>query len=540
MIKQPGLVVLILATYLLVGCVFSRSPFTPSVEPTPTAVRAVTATSTTTIVPTRTPTTAADIVSTPTPTSAPSGPTPFWDWQDLTPYKQAMLPEFQSDVDRFADATRYIIDLRVDPQALTLHATEYVRYTNHEIDPLSDIVFRLIPNTPGFGGATQIQTILLNGQEASFDLQFQNSAIYVPLQEPLSPGKTVDLVLSFEGTLPADALSGYAPYGYFDRVLALPTAYAMIPVYDDEGWNAELAPIHGDPTFSDTALYLVRLTLPKEFVVAASGVAIEEDNNDDGTTTRTFASGPMRDFNVIASPAYVQVSDVVGQILVTSYYMPGDDTGGKLALDYAVKALRLYQEMFGPYPFNELDVMATPTEAGGIEYPGLIVIARHLYDREGGFFEFVTAHEMAHQWWYSLVGNDQIDEPWLDEALAQYATLLYFEHYDGQEVARSVLKDSFEGWYKSLNQEDQKIAIGLPTVSYPEPIYGAIVYGKGPLFFHEIRSQVGDDTFYAILQRYLKQYQYGIAYPQDWMDIAEELSGQNLDELYQEWVVGEQ
>jgi aminopeptidase N len=182
--------------------------------------------------------------------------------------------------------------------------------------------------------------------------------------------------------------------------------------------------------------------------------------------------------------------------------------------------------------------MATPTEAGGIEYPGLFVIARHLYDREGGFFELATVHETAHQWWYSLVGNDQIDEPWLDEALTQYVTMLYFEHYYGEGVARSILQDSFEGWYKSLNPEDQKMAIGLPAAAYSESIYGAIVYGKGPLFFHEIRKQVGDDVFYRILQTYLKRYRYGIAYPQDWMAVAEELSGQDLGGLYQEWVVG--
>lgn len=449
-----------------------------------------------------------------------------------------MQTRFRPDVERFADATRYLIELQVDPEALTLQATEHVRYTNHETEPLSEIVFRLIPNTPGFGAATQIQTIWLNGQGASFDPRLQGSAVYVPLRAPLLPGETVELVLTFDGTLPAAAGAGYAQYGYLSQVLALPTFYAMIPVYDDEGWNVELAPTYGDPTFSDTALYLVRITLPGDLVVAASGVAVEEDKNDDGTTTWTFASGPMRDINIVASRDYIRVSDTVGQILVTSYYLPGDDQGGRLALEYATNALRFYQEMFGPYPFNELDIVATPTEAGGIEYPGLIVVARHLYDRQGGYFELVTAHETAHQWWYSLVGNDQVDEPWLDEALTQYVTMLYFEHYYGEDVAQSILEDSFEGWYKSLSQEDQNRAIGLPVASYPESLYGPIVYGKGPLFFHAIRLQVGDDIFFKILQTYLEQYQYHVAYPQDWMDIAEDLSGQDLGDLYQEWVVG--
>ncbi len=530
---------LTLVAYLLLGCVLSNPPPTTTGRSTHTPTPA-----------TGTPSPTATIRSTHTPAPATETPPPtttvrptnaaaqWWDWNDLSLYKRAMRPQFAADVERFATATRYAIDLNIDLNTLTLRGVAHVRYTNHETEPLHEIVFRLLPHTPSFGGNMQVRQVTLNDQPASFDLKWQGSAIYVPLDEPLLPNRAIDLALTFDDTLPADDLAGYAQYGYMNDVLALPNAYPMIPVYDDEGWNVELSPSYGDATFSDTALYLVRVTLAAEMIPAVSGVIVDQQDNPDGTTTYTCASGPMRDFNIVASRHYQTMSEQVGQILITSYYMPGDEKGSQLILDYTVHALDFYQEQFGPYPFNELDVMATPTQAGGIEYPGMYVAAQHLYDRVGGFFEMVAVHETAHQWWYSLVGNDQIDEPWLDESLTQYASLLYFEHRYGDDVAQSILQDSFEGWYKSLGEQEQKIAVGLPVAAYNEHTYGAIVYGKGPLFFHALRQRVGDKAFGEILHAYFQQYRYDIAYPQDFIDLAEQVSGQQLDTLYDTWILG--
>lgn len=80
--------------------------------------------------------------------------------------------------------------------------------------------------------------------------------------------------------------------------------------------------------------------------------------------------------------------------------------------------------------------------------------------------------------------------------------------------------------------------IGLPVEAYPPDLYSPIVYGKGPLFFHEIRVLVGKDGFEHILQKYYQQFRYGIAYPQDLVETIERTSGQQIDALYEEWVVG--
>ncbi len=478
------------------------------------------------------------VPSTPTATSQPTPTTIPSTGGDLALYRAAMRPGFVSDVDRFENATRYEINLQVNLDTLSFAGEERVIYTNQEDVPLDEIVFRLLPNTPGYGGRLTVDSLSVDGVQVTGETGLHDSALYVPLSTPLRPGARVDINLTFAGILPTDPITGYAQYGYIEGVLSLPDAYPLIPVYDDEGWNVELAPPYGDATFTDTALYLVRVTLPGDVTPVTSGVIVARRQNADGTLTCTCISGPMRDFELVAADLQV-LSTMVGPVRVASWYPPGDRRGGELALDYAAHALRIYEDLIGPYPFNELDVVATPTRAGGIEYPGLVVIAEQLYGNEGDFFEFVVAHEVAHQWWYSLVGNDQLDEPWLDESLTQYTTLLYFERRYGRERAQEVLKESFQTPYKHLLESGQDMPVGLPVASYTEEQYGEVIYGKGPLFFHEMRQQVGDETFFAILRAYFEQYRYRVAYPRDLLAVAEEVSGQDLDALYDRWILGQ-
>lgn len=453
----------------------------------------------------------------------------------LANQRLAMRPAFRDDVDRLDDRTSYDIAVVLDPGAARLTGSQLVRYTNREEEPLSELVFRLLPNTPSYGGALSVSDVALNGEEAKTRLDLGDSVLIVPLDTPLVPGEQIEVYLAYEGTLPTDDTAGYAQYGYVDGVLALPSFYPYLPVYDDEGWNVELGPTYGDATFTDTAFYVLTVTLPADFVLAASGTVLDRTLVDGGLARVTIASGPVRDVNLVASTDYKTVRASVDDIAVTSYYR-GESDGGARALDYAVHALQIYQDLIGPYPFAELDVVATPTKAGGIEYPGLIVVAESLYGEEGGFFEFATVHEVAHQWWYSLVGSDQLDEPWLDEALTQYTSLLYFERRYGAEAARSILDGYFYGPYDQLLRAEQDMPVGLSVVDYSDDLYGPVVYGKGPLFFHELRTLVGEEAFIETLRVYFGDFCYEVAYPQDLMDVSEQVSEQDLDPLYEEWI----
>jgi aminopeptidase N len=168
----------------------------------------------------------------------------------------------------------------------------------------------------------------------------------------------------------------------------------------------------------------------------------------------------------------------------------------------------------------------------------LVVVAKQLYGQEEGFFEFATVHETAHQWWYGLVGNDQVDDPWVDEALAQYSTLLYYERVKGPATADAIRDHYFERPYDGLVKEGDDVPVGQPVRAFGEADYGPVVYAKGPLFLQALRDEVGTDVFLRVLREYLKIYQYEIATPEGFLAIAEEASGQELDDLYGEWILG--
>lgn len=456
----------------------------------------------------------------------------------------ALRPEFAADLNRFPDATRYEIELTVDLGAATITGHERVEYTNTRDVPLGDLYLRLFPNTPGYGGAMTATNVMLDGRLVIPAIELDGSALCLSLDPPLEPGTTLDLWLDFTLTIPTDTdqgvlrpSKGYWQFGYYDGVLALANAYPLIPVYDDEGWNVELAPNYGDAIYSETAFYTVRVTGPAEMTLIASGTCTEPALNPDGSGTWTCVTGPMRDFNAVLGPDYQVESRVVEGITVNSLFYSTHHQGGERALDWATEAVRLFSTRFGPYPFTELDVVETPTHAGGIEYPGLVVINSTYYETLGERMEWVVVHEVGHQWWYSLVGNDQVDEPWLDEALVQYSTLLYYEDRYGAGVAAELLEQVFRQPYEELVESGRDVPAGLPVAAYGGADYGTVVYRKGPLYFHALRQEVGDEPFWGILQTYFARNRYGVATPEKWLAAVETVTGDEQRALYEQWIV---
>jgi aminopeptidase N len=261
--------------------------------------------------------------------------------------------------------------------------------------------------------------------------------------------------------------------------------------------------------------------------------------HDDGTRTLLAVGGPIRDFYIAMSADYRVVSQQVDGTRVNSYYLPGQEEGGAEALRYASESLHLFSQEFGAYPYAELDVVATPTSAGGIEYPGVIAIASSFYgDPDYYYFGVVVTHEVAHQWWHGLVGSDQLDEPWMDEALTNYSMYLYYEGTAGRDQANVIKEKVFKEPYRTAQQEFRDREVGGPVSSFSQEDYVTIVYGKGPLFFDAVRAQVGDAAFFAALQTYLARHRYRVAYPEDLIAAFEDASGQQIDDLYRSWIEG--
>jgi hypothetical protein len=428
----------------------------------------------------------------------------------LTPtpdFAQALRAPFRSDEDQFPNATRYDLELAVDPEEVTVTGHEEISYTNTEDVPLDALYVRLFPNTPGYGGTMTVTHIALDGLPVEPIEELEGSALRIPLESPLPPEAHLGLALDFTLALPTDQdpansrtpSEGYRQLGTYEGTVALANAYPLVPAYDDEGWNVELAPTYGDAVFSDVAFFDVRITAPARMTLAASGTCTTSATRG-GTKSWSCIAGPMRDFNAIVGGDYEMRSRDVRGTMVNSLFFAEHEEGGSRALGYASQAMRLFDSRIGPYPFTELDVVETPTIAGGIEYPGLVVINGSYYEGEGGQMEWVVVHEVLHQWWYSLVGNDQVDEPWLDEALVQYCTLLYFEEQYGQDVAEMLLESVFWEPYEELQATGCDRPTGLPVAAYSRSDYGPLIYQKGPLYFHELRQLVGAEAFWEILR----------------------------------------
>ena len=472
----------------------------------------------------------------PSPTSAPAllAPTlPPMPNFDPAPYRPAMKPEFAADVDGLSHAPRYFITLAVDPDALEAKGSERVRYTNTDTVALNEVYLRLFPSAPGYGGALTVTRVLVDGQPVAVQLEQQRTALKVPVS--LSPGASTDLSLDFQVGIPRDSTVGYAMFGLTDGVMALPDFYPVIPVRDESGWHIEVAPSYGDETFNPTALYDVSITAPASQVVVTSGTC-----QTPASCVWHCVSGPMRDFMLAMSADYRRVTQDVDGVTIRSFYLPRDEAGGQRALKVGSDALRVYSRRFGPYPFAELDIVETPTRAGGIEYPGLVVIASSLYNQrtgEGDYFDFVVGHEVAHQWWYSLVGDDQVNHPWLDESLVGYSTILYYEDTYGKAVADQVLKQAFEGPYQQLLQEKRDQKVDQPVSAFTPSDYSAVVYRKGPLFFKALREAIGDDRFNAFLKAYYRQNRYGIATPERMLAAAESVADRaTVRSLFDQWI----
>ncbi len=456
-------------------------------------------------------------------------------WADRTPFRSGLIDGSEQVLDQLAGVTTYHLLVDIHNPSLVAGAME-ANYTNQENESLSELVLHLFPGM--LGGDIDVQDVRVNGQAAA--ARIEENVLRVPLDSALRPGESVVLSLRYETAVPGEEGTKYNVLSNVGGTLALAHFYPMFAVYDEAGWHTEPTAPHGDETFADSSFYLAQISAPVAQTVVSSGVVIDQ-RTDDSEQQITVAAGPMRDFYLAANEDYAVVSQDVGHVTINSYAKRDRLDGAALALDTAVEAVQSFNTRFAAYPFSELDIVTTPTRALGIEYPGVFVNAEWLYDlssstgsaRNATLLESTTAHETAHQWFYSLIGNDQLNEPWLDEALAQYATYFYYFDRYGRRQARDFLTNMERRWATAENIE---MPIGLPAEAYSGQDYGAIVYGRGPIFVDKLAQAMGQDSFDRFMHSYFERYQYQIATAAEFRALAEETCGCDLNDLFEEWV----
>lgn len=482
---------------------------------------------------------APDIEQAAAPDEASTSPFPGLTWDDRTEYATGLIDAQQGVLAELDGAPVYHMIIEIDDSLTTVRGRLAVHYTNQEGIDFGEIYFHLHPNL--LDGAIEVADVTVNGAHVTPELEAGDTVMRVPLPQPLAPGEAAVIDMVFETTVPTDIGRNYGILAYADDVLALAHFYPMLAVYDEEGWNITPADVQGDVTYSDTGFYRVQVSAPQDLVLVGGGLAVEE-SSDGGRQTVTYVAGPMRDFYLAASPFYEAVSRTVGETTINSYAPPQFREGAEMALDTAASALASLGERLAPYPYTEFDIVTTPTAALGVEYPGIIANTIRMYDPDAGsssgvpnsvLLESTTAHEAGHQWFYSLVGNDQLDEPWLDEALTQYATYLYYLDRYGPSGGEGYMA-AMEGRWDRLDRA--QIPIGLPVDAYEGPEYGAIVYGRGPVFVRALADEMGQEAFDALLRGYVAQNQWGVGTTAEFRALAEAACGCDLSAIFAEWV----
>lgn len=453
-------------------------------------------------------------------------------WDDLRVYKVGLINDEELSPELLQDATVYHLDLVISANLWTLTGREQVRYTNREMVDLEEIYFRLFPNVSG--GWTTISTVLVDTETANFDVESNVSVLRVLLPEKLQPGNAVTLEINFTVDIPQSPSGNYGLFGHFDNILALDSCYPVIPVYDHAGWHIELGPSFGDKTFLDVSFYMVRVTAPANLVLVASGSEVRREAKGEEQVV-TFSAGPVRDFYLVASSRFTRVSSVVGETTINNYTIPETIDYTNLILTVAEDSLKSFNTRFGIYPYNELDIVVLNMEgnAAGVEYPGVFGVSVKIHTRLE-VLESTIAHEVGHQWFYNVVGNDQINEPWLDEAITQYVTGLYYLDRYGEHGWLGFRQSWVDRWNK-VNQ--QTIPIGLPVVAYQANEYSPIVYGRGPLFIEVLADRIGEQAFSKCLRQYYQSNKWQIVTTESFKNHFQTCTTSDLNELFEEWVL---
>jgi len=309
----------------------------------------------------------------------------------------------------------------------------------------------------------------------------------------------------------------------------------MLAVRDSGGWRLDVTTF-ADRVYAASALYRATIRAPEGMTVAATGSTVAQRALPGGGAEWSFVAGPVREFAAVAGDI-VAARASAGEVAVNVWTARRSRLDARQIARVAASALQVYEHRFGPYPYRELDIHLTRGSFdGGDEYPGMIMMTSG--GAVGAGTRYVAAHEVAHQWWYGVVGNDIFRQPWLDETLAQYSGIIYAEDSAGTATAKADWEREVLRRYRgALSDGDLPVGLGLDDYASFN-VYYRTIYGKGPVFLQKLRAELGDPAFFDGLRRYYAGQRYGIATTAALRRAFEEASGRDLGAWFGVWVTG--
>ena len=423
-----------------------------------------------------------------------------------------------------SDRTHYTLTLTLDYVHKAVAVNETIRYTNTTGDTLSSIVLAVRPNL--WSDCFNLTTFMEDDAEvANYTLAGQRLT-FVPAQ-PLAPGAVTNLALGYSLNLPVKSSDG--TFGYMSTQINLTDWYPFVVPYGSGNWILHDTYPFGEDLVYDASDFDVNLKVSDPSVVVAASAPAEENGE-----TVHYHLEAARTFVLSASNAYQVDESAVGPVKIRSYYFPGDGNASQAVVWMATQSLALYGVKFAPYPYETLSIVESNLNDGQ-EFDGLVFLSSNFYTGYNGSARSnlvtIGTHEIAHQWWFGLVGNDQAMEPWLDEALSLYSERIFYEYnYPG-----------YGNWWWNY-----RVNYFGPTGYVDQSIYAFgtfrayvnAVYLNGANVLEDLRSRIHDDDFMAFLKDYAARYSHRRATAYDFFATLREHTDADFSDIMRAYFQG--
>lgn len=421
--------------------------------------------------------------------------------------------------------TVYTMDVFLNEDQSSLQVEGEIYYKNDTVD-LDELYLTLYPNAANPTDReynVDLQYLAINDKEVGFEIQGEDhTQIYIELEKTLSKGKRITIQFQYE----FDYWDNGRIANYGDYYLTM-FFYPFVAMYDDEGWNIDPYTFHGESYYNDIGDYYVSINVPNDYQIATGGEFISQEI-DELRLINHYELKNARDFSFSTSKYYMLYEHVVDERTYQIYSIrPLSSQELSLSEDALTNTFEYFETEIGMYPYNHFTL-----EYGyfyGMESTGVIYCSEEI--NVG-----TVVHEIIHQWFYSMVGNDQSDESFVDEAITTFMQSLYYynkhgmEGYNGFLDFRSSLQTRFDDRYILCQGESL-----LQKVDEFGEQYGYLIYYHGPSMFRYYIEEFLDgdiEAFYDIIQVYFQTYQYEIATLDDLLNLIERESG--IDNTY-EW-----
>lgn len=493
---KKTLIFLILTTLFLTACNLAVATPVPVIDnPTRPYVNIAQSATEVTV-----PTATRQVRAIPTDTPAPATPIPS---PTASPFECGITE---------GEHIQQTIDATVDYANKTADVTQIVRYRNDETIDLSEVVFAIEPNAQA--DVFTLTSLAIGDDDTGTEPYhtLDRSRLTVRLPNTLNPGCTATISLAFTLNIPRIGIglnAGKGYFGYSDRQINLGHWLPTPAVRLDGTWIVNNVQTIGEQNILEQADWDVTLTVTgvSNVIVAAPGT-LETSESDDLRWHYTFESA--RDFPISLSPTWqVETATTRNGVIVEVYHFgdtirtleSGQVNGAAHTLTISVQAMEQFSALFGLYPYERMLVVQGDFP-DGMEFSGLVYVSTNwFYSFDGGiqnYLSLITIHEVAHQWWYLIVGNDAANTPWLDEALATYSEYIYIEEYYPE------LRDwwwSFRvAWFNPEGAVDSDVYTFETARDYINA-----VYLRGVQMLQNLRDDVGTETFFEILATYAQQ-----------------------------------